>query len=246
LLYAFYIGLDLGQKQDPTALIIAEEPMWVPEKYRDFWGGGKWGWVSPSGMSPIAVRGALHHAYKHGRPLGQDVVLRHSERFDLGTSYPEIQRRTQDILRLNVMAGKPVAFLVDRGGPGQPQIDYMKQARMHPIGIFMHGGSRVVRDRDGYRVPKKDLVAAVQMLMEHKKLKIPNSLPHGPLLTTELANFRMKMNPNTAHESFEHWREGMHDDLVLAVAMCAWFRGFWAKALDIRDADPTGDSAVGG
>ncbi len=35
----------------------------------------------------------------------------------------------------------------------------------------------------------------------------------------ELQNFRRKQNPKTSHVSFEHWRAGDHDDLVLAVAM---------------------------
>ncbi len=32
----------------------------------------------------------------------------------------------------------------------------------------------------------------------------------------------MKINISTAHDSYEAWREGDHDDLVLAVAMACW------------------------
>jgi hypothetical protein len=236
LLYSYFVGLDLGQKNDPTALFVAEEPVWVPARFRDFWGGGKSGWVSPSTMHPAAVRGALDHAYRNGRPEVPHLIARHAHRFELGTPYPEIIRYTQNVLRLTVMGGKPIAFLVDRGGPGQPVIDLMRQQRMHPIGVFMHGGSRVVRDRDGFRVPKKDLVDAVQILMERKKIKFLKSLPYRELLAEELGNFRMKMDPRTRNASWEHWREGMNDDVVLAAAMCCWFRGFWPKLLDIRDA----------
>ena len=42
----------------------------------------------------------------------------------------------------------------------------------------------------------------------------------------------MKIDPKTAHDSYEHWREGDHDDLVLAVSMAAWFRQYWNRYLD--------------
>jgi hypothetical protein len=36
-------------------------------------------------------------------------------------------------------------------------------------------------------------------------------------------NFRVKIDPLTAHDSYGAWREGQHDDLVLAVALAVWF-----------------------
>ncbi len=32
----------------------------------------------------------------------------------------------------------------------------------------------------------------------------------------------MKIHVATAHDSYEAWREGDHDDLVLSVAMACW------------------------
>jgi hypothetical protein len=42
------------------------------------------------------------------------------------------------------------------------------------------------------------------------------------VLRKELQNFRRKVNLRTAHTSYEHWREGDHDDLVLACALACW------------------------
>jgi len=36
-------------------------------------------------------------------------------------------------------------------------------------------------------------------------------------------SFKVKINLKTAHDSYEAWREGQHDDLVLFVALAAWF-----------------------
>jgi hypothetical protein len=52
-------------------------------------------------------------------------------------------------------------------------------------------------------------------------------LPEASTLRKELQNFRVKIDPRTAHDSYEHWREGDHDDLVLATAMACWFREWW-------------------
>ena len=39
----------------------------------------------------------------------------------------------------------------------------------------------------------------------------------------ELAQFKVKINISTGHDSYEAWREGDHDDLVLAVALACWY-----------------------
>jgi hypothetical protein len=37
-----------------------------------------------------------------------------------------------------------------------------------------------------------------------------------------MLNFKRKINLKTAHDSYEHWRETDHDDLVLATALACW------------------------
>jgi hypothetical protein len=41
------------------------------------------------------------------------------------------------------------------------------------------------------------------------------------LLVQELENFRAKVT-TAKNEGLESWREGRHDDLILAVAVAAW------------------------
>ncbi len=72
-------------------------------------------------------------------------------------------------------------------------------------------------------MPKRDLVGVVQMLLQTARLKFAAQLPLVHLLTQELQNFRMKINAQTAHDSYGAWREGEHDDLVLALAVAAWY-----------------------
>jgi hypothetical protein len=42
------------------------------------------------------------------------------------------------------------------------------------------------------------------------------------MLVREIQNFQVKINLETAHDSYGAWREGTHDDLVLAVALALW------------------------
>ncbi len=39
----------------------------------------------------------------------------------------------------------------------------------------------------------------------------------------EMQAFRMKINLETMHDSYGAWREGTHDDLLLALAIACWY-----------------------
>lgn len=60
------------------------------------------------------------------------------------------------------------------------------------------------------------------MVSQTERLKVAASLPEAATLTHELQNFQVKISLDTAHDSYGAWREGAHDDLVLAVCMALW------------------------
>jgi hypothetical protein len=68
--------------------------------------------------------------------------------------------------------------------------------------------------------------------LQNGRLKVARELPLAETLKTELLNFRVKIDPKTAHDSYEHWREGDHDDLVLATAMACWYRQWFNTYTD--------------
>jgi len=182
----FIIGLDLGQAQDYTAIVVVEQKRFQYEQ----------------------------------KPI--EYHVRHLERLKLGTPYPAIVEYVKKLLESPQLRNKSI-LVVDRTGVGAPVVDMFKRSGLRPVGITITGGNSVTRDNSGYHVPKQDLVSNLQVLLQTGRLKVAAELPEARTLVEELLNFRVKINPQTAHATFEAWREGVHDDLVLSVALACWY-----------------------
>jgi hypothetical protein len=95
-------------------------------------------------------------------------------------------------------------------------------AELRPVMIT--GGSKVTIEDGTYRIPKRDLVAVVQVALQNRTLKIASQLPEAETLTRELANFKAKISDagNDSYGAGDDWRTGNNDDLVLALSMALW------------------------
>jgi len=147
--------------------------------------------------------------------------IRHLQRFKLGTSYPEIVEIVSDLVSQKPLKEKS-KLVVDSTGVGAPVVDMLKQAQLHPIAVTITGGNEVNRNGSAYKVPKRDMVSNLQVLFQGGRLKIAEELSEARTLVNELLNFKVKISAK-AHDTYEAWREGIHDDLVLAVALACWY-----------------------
>jgi hypothetical protein len=182
-----------------------------------------------------------------GRPPHPPLYLRHLERYELGTPYPEVIQR---VIRL--LTRPPIRhhlertrLIVDATGVGRPVVDSFRAQGVHPVSVLIHGGDSVTAEAPGpeilnLRVPKRDLVAAVQTTLQSRRLQIAAGLTLANVLRKELLNFRIKIDPRTAHDSYSHWREGDHDDLVLATAVACWYREVTNVAMEQRNHEQGG------
>lgn len=166
--------------------------------------------------SALAV---LERAEHTDRAAYDCVELR---RWHLGTPYPRI---VEDVLGLlaDSRLADPV-LVVDQTGVGRPVVDLFRWRVGCPFRpVTITSGFTWSREPNGdYRVPKKDLAAAVQALLGYRRLRIAAELPEARTLVEEMQAFRVKVT-KAGNESFAaDWREGKHDDLVLAVALAAW------------------------
>ena len=181
--------------------------------------GSCWAWTS------AIARTTLPFAWRSvWTPPAESPIyhLRHLERFRLGTSYSAVVERVGEML-----AGPPLwgcrQLVVDGTGVGAPVVDMFRQKSLVPIAITITGGDTVTGDGGNYRVPKRYLVSTMQVLLQAGLLKVAEELPDATVLVQELLNFRVKIDPLTAHDSYGAWREGQHDDLVLATSVACWY-----------------------
>jgi len=151
---------------------------------------------------------------------GDDLHVRHLERFRK-TLYPDVAERVAALMDSPELKGK-ADLVIDATGVGPAVTDiFTKRGRTFKA-VKIHGGDSESREGSIYRVPKRNLVSALQVALQTGTLKIASSLELAEVLRLELLNFRIKINLATGHDSYEHWREGDHDDLVLAAAMAVW------------------------
>ena len=151
---------------------------------------------------------------------GDDLHVRHLERFR-HTLYPDVADRVEALLGSPPLKGAS-ELVIDATGVGPAVTDiFTKRGRAFKA-VKIHGGDAESREGSIYRVPKRNLVSALQAALQTGTLKIASSLELAKILREELLNFRIKINLSTGHDSYEHWREGDHDDLVLAAAMAVW------------------------
>lgn len=196
---AFIVGLDLGQSQDFSALVVIESHR--PVRGID---------IPLSAPTPQAT-----------------YAVRHLQRWPLGTAYPVIVQDVAALMGRVPQADGRGELVVDHTGCGRPVVDMIRRAQLHPIAVSLHGGDRVTREGQDYRTPKRDLVGCVAVLLQQQRLRFAQDLPLTPILTKELLNFKVRIDPATAHDSYSAWREADHDDLVLALALACWWGEYW-------------------
>jgi hypothetical protein len=164
-----------------------------------------------------------------------DYALRHLNRFPLGTPYTEIVPAIADLTCAGLLAGS--AVVVDQTGVGRAVVDMMRQAIGWVVPVTIAGGHAVtVTEERSFLVPKKELVTCLQVVLQARRLRIARGLHEAAVLVRELQQFQVKITA-AANETFGVWREGQHDDLVLAVALACW----WAEGNP-----PLGEGAFGG
>src|SRR6266851_116434 len=191
----YLVGLDLGQASDFTALAVLERTR--PAERSDSWGETFRVRQHWSGIETVPVRPT---APKRERTY----AVRHLERFPLGTSYPTICERIVELFAEPPLRG--ATLVVDQTGVGRAVVDMIRRARprasIRPITIT--AGLGVVPDGAGWHVPKKELVSALQVLLQSHRLQVASKLPMASVLLKELESFRVKITA-AANETFEAW-----------------------------------------
>lgn len=190
----FFIGLDLGQRRDRTAIAILERAEIVSAE-RD-----------PVTWAPVNTT---------------STAVRFLRRLPLHTPYTAVANHVVQIGNTLSKLGQ-CTLVVDATGVGLPVVDALKVAnaqwRLMPVTI---GAAAHEYYSDGFwRVPKRDLIAHLQIAFENHAFRIAGRLPESQTLIEELASMRATTRL-TGHTRFAS-AGAAHDDLAIALALSWW------------------------
>ncbi len=160
----YYLGLDLGQRRDYTAIAIVE--------YHAF----------NTGEFDL-----LRAAWK----TASTRHLRYLRRLPLQTSYQEVVENLSNLVSRAPLSGN-TTIVMDATGPGLPVLDFIRKARLGPriVPVSITGAGSPGHNNGLETVPKRALVSHLQLLLQSRKLAISKSLDLAPALEHELVSAR--------------------------------------------------------
>jgi len=165
-----------------------------------------------------------HSAVVVGYPRRDTMRVRFIEQLQLGMKYELQSRRIAEIYQsAEKDSGKRPFLIVDGTGVGRAVVELMRQENLHPDAIVtVTGGNNTTKTGPEWHVPKKELVYPLITGIQNGTVTFIKELPYKDTLIHELETFRLKVKISTGNETFEAWREGDHDDLVFACALCVY------------------------
>jgi len=211
----FYLGLDLGNMSDYTALVILEK-LRVITKVEKF---------------PAPAETDLRYH------------VRYIQRFDLGTTYPAICDSIKNLTETQELDNQYLVVL-DATGVGRPVYQLLREREILTVPVTITAGAEEVYTPEGeYHVPKRILASNLLVLFQTGRLKFAEGLPGVDVLIEELKKFRAKISL-AGQDIYEAWREGDHDDLVLALALAAWFAERYGQVQQDKSHPPQTESPL--
>jgi hypothetical protein len=173
--------------------------------------------------SAIAVLEFLEEVDGSRDPVTMDfrreriIRLRHVERVRIGTPYGAVVEHVGKLVQDPRLQG--CTLVADATGVGAPVIELLRAARLpcRLIAAQITGGSGENSDGEYHRVPKRDLVVGLQILMEQWRFEVVDS-PATAELVNELAGMKGKRGTGGGMQY-----SGPRDDLAMALALAWWW-----------------------
>jgi len=209
----FYLGVDLGQAKDWTAIV---------------------------GIEVLQVSALLDRGNRQKQIDAEEADLRIVLTERGQENYETVTNRVRNLVHSPQLAtpwtltehwgelqvvdegAVPPHVAVDATGVGRAVVDMLSNRGIDFYPVQMTGGYETKKRKGFWNVPKKDLIAPGVVAFQNHWVKMAQGLPHREILEKELSNYRIKVNLSTGNESFEAWRERDHDDLVFALCLAIW------------------------
>ncbi len=191
---AVTIGVDIGQKRDPTAIAVVE----------------------------VEYRVGVDRVLRCHRQEDHHIV-RHLERLPLGTPYPAVADRVAkvvwDIERLP--RATPQLYL-DATGVGQPVVDLLRARQLQVRAVYFNHGDRRTAEHGHIALGKAFLVSRLQALLQGERLHLPRTT-EAEALAAELLDYEIRVSED-ANDRYGAFKVGSHDDLVTALGLAVCYQ----------------------
>ncbi|MEO7650334.1 MAG: hypothetical protein ABIZ80_07685 [Bryobacteraceae bacterium] len=201
----YYVGLDLGQRRDYSAVVIVERAELLLDE-----------------MDYVTYERKRQARYR----------VRYARRLPLGTPYPDVVARVREVLRMPDVAAR-CTLVMDATGVGTPVLDMLRGAGLRcPIeAVILTGGEREQHGGGKWHVPKRDVITGLQAMLDNGELEMSPNVPGAAELVQEMSVMRARIG-RWGRTSFGAVGERDHDDLAMAAGLACWrarwkARGIW-------------------
>ena len=190
----YFAGFDLGQRRDRTAIAVIEKAVLISER-----------------PDPITWQ----------RPQTIRYQVRHLQRLPLGTPYTAVVEHVARMARTLANTG-PCTLAVDATGVGLPIVDALRMPgeSWHLMPVTIGYADRSAYTDGFWRVPKRDLVAGLQLAFDAGHFTIAATLPEAEALVEELCAMRATTRASGATQFASPGAK--HDDLAIALSLAWW------------------------
>lgn len=177
-----------------------------------------------------------------------DIV--HIDKFQ-NIPYPQVSRIVCTRMGHSSLSNN-ADLLVDGTGVGDVVVDNMREHGLNPYSIVTTGGDKVTevyedfgatfgRENDGklhpirvireYHVPKPDLIASGQLILQQERVRVAPGVPWENEFRDQMIGFKGKLNEGARVIKAEAEFDRVHDDLVSCFLMGAW----WFTREDVEE-----------
>jgi len=222
---AVHVGVDIGQKVDHTAIVVAEvgeRPTADGSTYAD-WRTGR----------QVPVMESTYRVHELRRlALGTPFVTVTAEIVQMVAAIHEMERAMRREGRLTPYEHTlDVDLWMDATGLGAPIFELVRDALLastatdrcmvHPV-VFNYGDRFKRGEYEGHGdvLGKAFLVNRLQILLEQNRLDLPKSDPQIADMVEELKQYEIRIDTD-ANEKYGAFIVGAHDDLVTALGLAA-------------------------
>jgi hypothetical protein len=184
----YFLGLDLGQRVDHTAMAL---------------------------VTPVMEADGGFDYVRWMQPRVERLRVVYLERLPLGTRYFEVARRVRELMGRTAGAGR-CEVVADATGVGLPVVEILRTAGIAAtiVPVTITSGGEARRGPAAWHVPRRDLLAKLVVELEQGRLRLPAGSPLAGRLREEIAGVQAGPGRGGGHDdlvfalALASWRAG--------------------------------------